>query len=140
MRSEGAESNLVFCRRAKKFARDGRDQMTRNQALKVRAKIVAASGDDVTFSRCQGSQSNTSDFFGGFTRAFRSRRRVVARHDVKLRFRSARAEAANPDTKWLQFLGEAFRGVQIENLGGGISRDVRHGLERRGGCDDQDVS
>src|ERR1700677_916219 len=87
MRIGRIESNLMFCRRAKKFACDGRDYVARNQALKVRTEIVAAAGDDVTLSCGQSVQANTSDFFGGFARTFRSWRRIVACHHVELGFR-----------------------------------------------------
>src|SRR5262249_48739150 len=98
----------------------------------------ADSGNDVAFSGSQGAQSGPRYFLGRFASSVRMR--WMAGELVKLRLGCARTQGTDADAVRLHLFGQTFREKQIEHFGRSVRRNVRNGLERSGGRDDEHVA
>src|SRR6266403_2817171 len=113
------------------------DEAAGNKAFAESAEIISEAGDNIALAGSEGSQSGVCHFFGGFGIALEF---FLTRNGVEFGFGRAWAKSTDADSVGFHLFGKAFGEEQIEGFRGGVSRDIRNGLEGSGGSENKDIA
>ena len=124
--------------RTKHLCGDASDKAAGNEALALRAQVIAKAGDDVAFAGSESAEAGFGHFFCGFAAAAGVGR--VAGEVMKFRLGSSRAKGANANTVWLHLFGKTFGQEEIKGFGCRVSGDIRDRLEGNRRGDDEHIA